>query len=116
MVAHYTRNDMSGLPKDKNLRTGRIHVDKGKNVKPWKNAPKNFSVPSIGYPTDAPPGTIEKLLVMIAREERREKIFHTHDARHDGDVKPLLYYLAKYEEQQETRMITQEKSNDTQDI
>lgn len=59
----------------------------------WANAPVPFVIPEIGFPTEAPPGTREKVMVMTARAGRREPIFHPFDCVKDGDMKALLYYL-----------------------
>lgn len=83
---------------------GRLKKTKaGKGVQYWVNAPSPFYIPQYGWPTEAPPGTVEKLLVIMARANRGEDLFHPFDAKIDGDYNPLLFYLAKWEEREESR-------------
>lgn len=77
--------------------------ESGRGVKKWVNAPASFRIPLVGRPTEAPPGTIEKLLVMIARERRGEELFHKWDAKIDGCFRPLMFYIAEHEQREETR-------------
>lgn len=63
------------------------------DTKKWANAPNPFNIPKENWPTEAPPGTVEKALVMTARASRYEDLFHPYDARWEGDLRPLLFYL-----------------------
>ena len=68
----------------------------------WRNAPVPFRLPLKGWPTEAPPGTQEKLRVIEARHDRGEDLWHPFDAEFDGDVKPLVFYI-EYKERTENR-------------
>lgn len=82
---------------------GRLRKHSSKCVTAWINAPSPFNIPKYGWPTEAPPGTVEKVLVIMARANRSEELFHPFDAKIDGDTRPLLFYLAKWEEREEAR-------------
>lgn len=77
----------------------------GRGVVKWANAPRPFRIPDKNMPTNAPPGTVEKLNVLIERETRSEQLFHPYDARWDGDVRPLVWYLMRHKEQEDKRLL-----------
>src|SRR5690554_6047283 len=68
----------------------------------WRNAPSPFCIPHKGWPTEAPPGTQEKLRVLEARHARDEELWHPYDATYDGDIRPLVFYI-EYKERTENR-------------
>lgn len=89
----------------------------GRGVQRWDDAPHPFNIPKSGWPTEAPPGTVEKLLVMIAREARGEKLFHPYDAKNEVDLSPLFFYLLAYERQEQIKTEQQRpKENEEEDI
>lgn len=75
----------------------------GNETRRWANAPSPFNIPKEGWPTQAPPGTVEKALVMASRANRQEDLFHAYDARWEGDIRPLLFYLEVCEKREAKR-------------
>ena len=111
MVAHYIGNEMStatidGIDEVATIK--RSGSERGIPVSKWVMAPNVFKPPSVGWPTAAPPGTLEKVEVFEARESRGESLFHPYDARYHDDIMPLLFYLMMHEIQESNRGIGRE--------
>lgn len=104
------RNNIDGVKVEEGISTTvdtRTYRSPGRDsgrVTPWYNRPDDWRIPSRGWPTEAPPGTEEKLEILTLRHKRHEELFHDYDARYDGDIRPLLYMLMKHEEQENRRM------------
>lgn len=55
-------------------------------------------IPEPGYPTDIPPGTHEKVLVVAERYGRTEALFHPFDARYEGDPRPAAFMALDWDD------------------
>lgn len=106
MVAHNISDLMEDL-----IPNHRVRIGWGA-CRNWSGAPIPFIVPEVGWPTEAPPGTLEKLAVFKARHERLEELFHPYDARFDGDDRPLVFYLNWWREEMEPPHVVFSGSDD----